>query len=67
MAGGALATCQKLLKPKLSYILGLYRDNGKENGNYNNGLYRDYRTYIGVIQALVMEGFRGCRLSIAAN
>ena len=25
-------------------ILGLYRDNGKENGNY-----RDYRGYVGVI------------------
>ena len=25
------------------YILGLYRDNGKENGNY-----RDYRDYIGL-------------------
>ena len=34
----------------LGYILGLYRDNGKENGNYYNGLYRDYiRVYIGVI------------------
>ena len=30
-------------------ILGLYWDNGKENGNYYNGLYRDYRDYIGVI------------------
>ena len=29
-------------------ILGLYRDNGKENGNYYNGLHRDY----GVIQGL---------------
>ena len=26
------------------YILGLYRDNGKENGNYRN-----YRDYIGLI------------------
>ena len=25
------------------YILRLYRDNGKEHGNYYNGLYRDYR------------------------
>ena len=25
------------------HILGLYRDNGKEHGNY-----RDYRAYIGV-------------------
>ena len=24
-------------------------DNGKENGNYYNGSYRDYRHYIGVI------------------
>ena len=26
----------------IGYILGLYRDNGKENGNYYNGLYRVY-------------------------
>ena len=24
------------------YVLGLYWDNGKENGNYYNGLYMDY-------------------------
>ena len=24
----------------MGYILGLYRDNGKENGNYCNGVYR---------------------------
>ena len=32
--------------PHIGYspnILGLYRDNGKENRNYYNGLYRDYR------------------------
>ena len=28
-------------------ILGLYRDNGKENGNYYNGLYRGY---IGIME-----------------
>ena len=28
----------------IGYILGLYWDNGKQNGNY-----RDYRVYIGVI------------------
>ena len=30
--------------------VGLYRDNdnGKENGNYNNGLYRVYWDYIGL-------------------
>ena len=33
----------------IGYILGLYRDNEKENGNYHNGIYRDYRDYIGVI------------------
>ena len=27
----------------------LYWDNGKENGNYDNGLYGDYKVYIGVI------------------
>ena len=31
----------------IGYIWGLYWDNGKENGNYYNGLYRDYRVYIG--------------------
>ena len=31
-------------KRKLLQGLGLYRDNGKENGNY-----RDYRGYIGII------------------
>ena len=30
-------------------LLGLYWDNGKENRNYYNGLYRDYRVYIGAI------------------
>ena len=29
-------------------FLGLYKDNGKENGNYYNGIYRGYRDYIGV-------------------
>ena len=29
----------------IGVILGLYRDNGKENGNYYNELYRDYRDY----------------------
>ena len=27
----------------IGYILGLYRDSGKENGNYYSGLYRDYK------------------------
>ena len=30
------------------YILGLYRDSGKENGNYR-GYRGDYRVYIGAI------------------
>ena len=30
----------------IGYMLGLYRDNGEENGNYYNGLCR---VYIGVI------------------
>ena len=37
------------------YILGLYWDNGKENGNYNNGLYR---VYVGVILGLMFRGIR---------
>ena len=36
-------------------LFGLYWDNGKENGNYYNGLYRDYRDYIGII----LLGFYG--------
>ena len=36
-------------------VLGLRRDNGKENGNYYNGLYRDY---IGYILGLY-RGYRG--------
>ena len=41
-------------KGLFGYILGLYRDNGKENGNCRNyghyiGFYWDYRGYIGVI------------------
>ena len=30
----------------LEYILGLYRDNGQENGNY----YVGYRVYFGALQ-----------------
>ena len=32
----------------IGIIQGLYRDNGKENGNYYNGLFRDCRddTYL---------------------
>ena len=26
----------------IGYILGLYKDNGREHGNYYNGLYKDY-------------------------
>ena len=40
------------------YILGLYWDNGKENGNYYNGLYRDYRVYTGVILG-IYRGYIG--------
>ena len=44
--------------PQRSWMLGLYRDNGKENRNYRDyrgyirviwGLHTDYRVYIGVI------------------
>ena len=37
----------KIMGPFLGYIrviLGLYRDNGKENGNYYNGLYMESLT-----------------------
>ena len=36
--------CRQILR-----LSSAQRDNGKENGNYYNGLYRDYRVYIGVI------------------
>ena len=29
----------------IGIISGLYRDNGKQHGNYCNGLYRDDRLY----------------------
>ena len=41
----------------IGYILGLCRviwDNGKQSGNYYNGLYRDYRVYIGVRWGVVL-------------
>ena len=40
---------QTLIKPVFGVILGLYRDNGQENGNYYiiEGLYRGY---IGIIE-----------------
>ena len=33
----------------------LYRESPKENGNYYNGLYRDYRVYIEVGHIGMME------------
>ena len=60
-------------------ILGLYRDNGKENGNYKEyrgyiGLYRDngkeignykeYRGYIGLYRVYNREKFLLCRLFV---
>ena len=33
----------------IGYMLVIYRDNGKEHGNYYNGLYRYCRVYVGVI------------------
>ena len=38
-----------LYEGNIKVLLGLAWDNGKENGNYYNGLYRDYRVYVGVI------------------
>ena len=50
-SGIGLKACDKSFDPE--YILGLYWDNGKENGNYYNGLYRGqiglYWGYIGII------------------
>ena len=36
-------------------ILGLYRDNGKENGNYYNRLFWNHKVYIGDILGLYRE------------
>ena len=33
----------------MGYILGLYRDNGKENGNHH-GILGLYRGYIGIME-----------------
>ena len=33
----------------LGFTWRLYWDNGKEKGSYYNGLYRDFRVYIGII------------------
>ena len=45
---GCLGNCISAAPCSREYflvILGLYRDNGKENGNYYSGLYRDYRRF----------------------
>ena len=45
--------------------MGLYLDNGKENGNYYSGLYRDYREswgYFGIMEKRIettIVGYRG--------
>ena len=36
----------------IGFILGLYRDNGKENGNYNNGLYIDQHIEVPLLYVL---------------
>ena len=36
-------------------ILGLYRDNGKEHGNYYNRLFWNHKVYIGDILGLYRE------------
>ena len=37
---GIIGIIQGLYRDYIEIILGLYGDNGKENGNYYNGLYR---------------------------
>ena len=39
----------------LGYVLGLYRDNGKENGSYYLGLYRGYMGILGYILGLYRD------------
>ena len=48
-----LASPAGLKNPKgpCRFLLGLYRDNGKENGSY-----RDCRVYIGIIGSYVPKG-----------
>ena len=31
----------------IGYILGLYWENGQQNGNYHNGVINGYRGYVG--------------------
>ena len=49
-----LGLYQGLYRGYIGVILGLYWDNGKENGNYYNGLYRGYIGlywgYIGIME-----------------
>ena len=49
---------KKLEKPRpgiqVGVILGLYRDNGKENGNY-----RDYRVYTGGYIGFILGEWKG--------
>ena len=42
------STIVGLYRDYIRVILALYRDNGKENGNY-----RDYRGYIGIIGYII--------------
>ena len=53
---------------KPGQVKGLYRDNGKENGNYYNGLYRDYRVILGLYEKyyLRVKGRQGACFSAAA-
>ena len=43
-------------------MIGLYGDNGKENGNYYNGVDLD-RDYIGMMEKklLAMKSWKDCR------
>ena len=47
----------------IGVIVGLYGDNGKENGNYYNGLYMDYgvpkTSFDGVLKFQGFTGFVG--------
>ena len=39
----------------IRYTPGFYWENGKENGNYNKELYRDYRVYIYIHTMVILR------------
>ena len=55
----------RTLGANIRAVLRLYRDNGKEHGNYYNSLYRGYRECIGVILGYWVEERKPCATRFA--